>query len=137
MEFGTLIPLFFLQMCCFIVTPIAGFSSLAFIRYSLKDRGLAKNILITVGVVALFAFLYPILGLIRGLILIPLCCPDSAALLDAEAVREMTSISVKYAIFLITPSLTAGFFIALFFTVPITFLTRYIKGKKEVSETTS
>jgi hypothetical protein len=135
MEFGTLIPLYFLTMCCFIATPIAGFSSLAFIRYSLKDKGLAKNILLTIGVVALLAFLYPLVGLIRGLILLPLCCPEIAALLEAQAVREMTSISVKYALFLIIPSLTVGFLIALFFTVPITFLARYAKKKKEVPDT--
>lgn len=129
MEFGTLIPLFYMGICCFITIPIAGFFSLAFIRFSLKDKLLAKCILITILIVALVAFIYPILNFIRSLILITFCCPDSKSLPSSKTLLEMASITLKYALFLIFPSLTIGFLIAFVVTVPVTFLVRYIKKR--------
>ena len=122
MEFGTLIPLYFLGLGCFIVTPIVGFIILAFIR--LEDKPLARNILITVLGIASVAFLYPILGLILELIYIPLCCPESANLLTSKALLVMISATLKAGLFPIIPSLTIGFLIAFIVIVPATLVVR-------------
>jgi len=137
MEFGTLIPLYILTWGCILITPIIGFSFLAIIRYSLKDKGLAKNILTTIIITAALAFLYPILDLIRGLILIRFCCTDSSNIINLHTLPEMLSSTFLYALRLIIPGLTIGFILAFFVTVPITLGIRFTRKKNHTPEVSS
>lgn len=83
------------------------------------------------------AFLYPILGLIMGLIFIPLCCSSSANLINSQTLPQMIYVTIRYAFFLIIPSLTVGFLIAFLVIVPITLAIRYSRKKRQASEAIS
>ncbi len=70
MEFGALIPLFYMTLCCLVVTPITGLAALLAIRFALRDTALARNIIITVAAVCLLWFIAPLIQLLVVAIII-------------------------------------------------------------------
>jgi hypothetical protein len=135
MEFGTLIPLFFIMACCIVLIPIAGFTLLAYIRFSLDDTQLAKNIFITVTGVGILSFLFPIVQLIWSLILIrqDSHC-ESSIELTAELVGEIFVSTLGYSTRRILPGVALGFILAICVVLPITLSVRYLKKRKTTSQ---
>jgi hypothetical protein len=130
MEFGETIPLFFMTVCCIAVIPIIGFILLALIRFRLRDRQLAKNILLTVLGVGFLSFLLPILQLIWALVLITQDCGcETSFELTPKILTEMFLSSVQFGAFLIYPGIAFGFLIAYCSVLPITLVVRRFKKK--------
>jgi hypothetical protein len=129
MEFGETIPLFLLSLCYFGLTPVIGFSGLALIRFSLKDRYLARNIFITIISVAVLPILYMGFGIIQEVLFIPRCCAQNFGFV-APALSEILSFSIPYTIWFVYLSFTVGFIIAFTLVVPITLLIRHRRKKK-------
>ena len=128
MEFGALIPLWYMTMCCFVVTPLAGLAALAFIRFSLRDIALSKYILATVFLVCLIWFLFPFGQLLYAAIQICRHCPDSTFL----PTREILASTFTYAAGLVLiPGTASGFILAFLIVVPTTILVRKSRKKKE------
>ncbi len=135
MDFGNTIPFFFLAICCIAVTPIAGFASLAIIRFVLKDKQLATNILFTVMGTGFLSFISPsvqvVLDRALDLMLIHLNCgckPSSA--FTPEIVGRQLLSALQDGAFMIYPGIALGFYLALCFVVPITFGVRFFNKEK-------
>ena len=88
MEFNELIPLHFLSLCFFGLTPIIGFSGLAYIRFSLKDISLARNILVTLIVTAILPLLYMGYGVISVIFILP-----TSGLITLTFIRDFICLS--------------------------------------------
>ena len=134
MEFGALIPLFYMTLCCLIVAPFAGIAALAFIRFSLRDITLAKYILATVLFICLIWFLFPFGQLLFAAIQICRECPESTFL----STKEILTGTFKYAVYLaLLPGTTSGFILAFLIVAPTTILIRKIRSGKEEGSATS
>ena len=129
-ELGTLIPRFYISLCCFWSIPIAGIIGLIFIRYSQKDKILSRNILITVLIIIVTYFFYPFIQLIVFSLLPCQPCLDSSFELTSDIVVEMLRASVGYMIF----GSAVGFLIAYLIVTPITLISRRQKMKKNSVE---
>jgi hypothetical protein len=142
MDFGNTIPFFFMAVCCIVVTPFAGFASLAIIRFILKDKQLATNILFTVMGTGLLSFISPtvqvVLARALDLILIHLNCGCEASIgFTPEVVGRRLLSAVQDGAFLIYPGIALGFYFALCFVVPITFGVRFFKKEKATPQSGS
>ena len=128
MEFGALIPLFYMTMCFFVVTPLVGIVVLAFIRFSLRDTALARNLLAGVLLVCIIWFIFPFGQLLVAAIRICQECPDS----DFRITSDVLFNTFRYAFRLaLLPGTTSGFILSFLFVVPTTFLLRKRKAKME------
>ncbi len=138
MEFGDTIPLYFITLCCIITTPLIGFSALAFIRFSLKDKALARNILMTNVIVACIPVLYMIYGFIRLIFLIPGCCSKGLNLININlqeilsTTSEIISTTLPFLLWMIFLSLTVSFLIAFIIVLPATLIFRKLKNENEL-----
>lgn len=134
MEFGEIITLDFLTLCCVIVIPIAGFSVLGFIRFSLQDKILARNIFITIIISIIISatllLLYMGYNILSIIFTLPQCCPGSSGL-DNFNWSVMIMIALNFAIGATIASIIIGFIIAYDIVVPITLIVRYIKKKSK------
>jgi len=131
MEFGALIPLFYMTLCCTTVTPFVGTALLAYIWFRVKDKQLVKNILFTLLGVELFVFMFPILEAVWFLISIPKTqfnnCPCPFSLAD---IPMLLAAIFQSGIRLLFPGITLGYLVAFFIVVPITLIVRSVKMKK-------
>lgn len=130
MEFPEIFVLDIVLLCFIIVTLIVGFTALALIRFSLKDKLLARNILATIIIAMIFPFLFMIGELVWTISVTPQCCPSYTGFVNSHF-SELASTSFSFALLLVVPSLTVGFLIAFFIILPITIFLRHIK-KKEI-----
>jgi hypothetical protein len=119
MEFGETLPLSILALCCFGLTPIIGFSALAYIRFSLKDISLARNIFVTLIATAILPFLYMGYGVVSVIIILP------RGLITLN-LSEILSAYLSEFLRMEFLSLTLSFLIAFILIVPITFLMRHV-----------
>jgi hypothetical protein len=135
MEFGETIPLFFITVCCIGVIPIFGFALLVIIRFSLKDRQLARNIFFSVLGVAVIAYLYPIWQMILSLpLLLHVSCGcDTPIVITPAMVGEMFLSSVQQGVFLVYPGMALGFIFAFAIVLPITLVVRFFTKEKAIS----
>lgn len=127
MEFGALIPLFYLGLCFQIFTPIIGVILLIIIRFKLRDQALAKNIFYTLLIVCFTWFLTPIVQLIIGAIQVCRYCPDSTFKITGEIIRDTLLHGLWLALM---PGAATGFFVALIIVAPINVIVRARKERK-------
>jgi hypothetical protein len=124
MEFGALIPLYYMMLCCLLGTPVIGIAILIYIRFYLRDLVLAKYILATVLIICLIWFLFPFGQLIYGAISVCQNCPDS----DFRITKELIVSVFKYAANLALLQGTAsGFLFAFLIVTPTVFIVRKIR----------
>jgi hypothetical protein len=128
LEFGEIFFLDLLGLCCVNAILIIGIIGLILIRFSLKDRQLARNILITVLVVSFCWFIFPLFQLVYVAIAICKSCPDSVFRIDGEIIL----MSLRWGIYLLIPGIVSGFLVAFILVVPITLFVRYYRRKKRV-----
>jgi uncharacterized membrane protein (DUF373 family) len=132
MEFGALIPLFYISLCCLYTTPIIGIVGWVLIRFSKKDIQLSRNILISVLVITAIWMLYPVVSLFVFSIYSYKVCPDRPFEITSEILRA----TIGYGLRRILPGLATGFAFAFIIVVPITLLLRNIKIKNKSNERT-
>ena len=128
MEFGATIPLFFIGLCFLILTPLIGAGLLLFIRYSSRDIVLARNIFITVLIVCLLWFVFPIGQLIYASVVICRECPGSDFRLTGEVFLATVSYAFRLALM---PGTTTAFLVAFFIVAPATMIVRRIREGKD------
>lgn len=131
MEMAESLALFVIIVVVLIITPITGFALLAIIRFLFKDRQLTKNILITIILLAIIAFLYPVGEVIYSVILIRFCRPECSHLWESFWSAAMLKETIGFSFRLAIVSLTPGFIISYLFTVPITLLVRAINKREK------
>ncbi len=130
MEFGTAIPLFYLTLCCVLATPIVGLFGTIFIRFSLEDIQLARNIILTVLAVCLLWFLFPFIQVLVAAFMICRTCPDDVFRLTSE----MLAATLRFATGLLIPGLATGVLLAFIVVLPVTLLVRRFRGSRLGSE---
>ena len=128
MEFGATIPLFFMGLCFCILTPLIGSALLLFIRFSSRDIVLARNIFITVLIVCLLWFVFPMGQLIYAAIAICRECPDSDFRLTGEIFLSTVSYAFRLALM---PGTASGFLFAFFVVAPATMIVRRSRKVKD------
>ncbi len=129
MEFGALIPLWYMSMCCMFSTPLVGIGLLIFIRFSRKDVRLAKYILATVVLVCLLWFIFPFGQLIYSYIRICQVCPESTFKLTRELLISTLGYAARLALI---PGSASGFIVAYLVVLPTTLIVRKRrKAKRE------
>jgi len=137
MEFGNTIPLTILAMCCLFTVPFAGTVITIFIWFSLKDRLLARNIIVTVLTFGFLAFVFPWLQLIWYIPLIfQMPCCKSVVEFTPRMLLEMVSLLLRYGIGLIIPGVWLGFLVAFFIVLPFTLVIRHIKKEDTITNLT-
>jgi len=130
LEFGNAIPLFFLTLCCAVTTPIIGVVALVYIRFSLKDTQLAKAILLSVLIVSLLWFAYPIVQLLVATTLIPSDCPGT----EFRITPDILGMTLRYASGLLIPGVVSGFLLAFVVVTPITLLVRHLRSRSNMND---
>jgi hypothetical protein len=127
MEFGALIPLFYMGLCFQIFTPIIGVILLLIIRFKLRDQALAKIIFYILLTVSFVWFLIPIVQLIIGAIHICRYCLDSTFRITGEIIRDTLLHGLWLALM---PGTATGFLVAFIIVTPINVIVRARKERK-------
>jgi len=133
MEFGALIPLWYMSMCCLFTTPLIGIGLLVFIRFSKKDVKLSKIVLATVLIICFIWFIFPFGQLLYSYFHICTKHPECAF----DITNEMFILTLRHATYLaLLPGSSSGFLFAYIIVVPTTHFIRKRKKKKEKSQLT-
>ena len=129
MEFGALIPLFFITVCLLCSTSIGG-AILLLVLFLRKDKRLAWTLLITLAVVALTWYLVPIISL--GVSALQTCvyAPQCSSMYTWELMAG-TLVDSLYTFFF---SIPCGTVIACGMVLPISLLVSAIRKREAVSE---
>ncbi len=127
MEFGELVPLFFLFLCLLVATTLGGTIALVVIRFRVKDRRLAKNIVLAVAAVCAVWFLQPFLQLLYMAFMICRKCPESGFRVTWEVVRSTLEFSARSLIC----GLPFAYAVAFAIVTPITLAWRSRRNRRD------
>jgi hypothetical protein len=134
MEFGALIPLYYMGLCCLIFSPIFGVILLLIIRFKFNDLTLARNILRTVMIVCFIWFLLPIVELIIAAIQVCRYCPESTFKITGQIFIDAVVTGLWRALI---PGAATGFLVAFFIVTPIVVIGRARKERLTNQDTSN
>ena len=123
MEFAEPILLLYFVLCLQLTALLFGTVALLVIRFALKDMQLTKNILYTVGAVALLWFLWPIAQFTYGAVLMCRERPGLVFPTASDLIRSMLGFSAR----LLTFGIPCGFIVAFLVVVPATLVARRLR----------
>src|SRR5215207_8634296 len=113
-------------MVCFVIIIILGFAILMFIRDKVRDKQLAKNILVTITSMAALPMLYRSLVFMYGLIYALIYYPERMFSTSWQSFLEQMLEAIAEALVLMIPVLAIGFLVAFLIVVPLTLISRRI-----------
>jgi hypothetical protein len=134
MEFPELIVGSLLAVCCTLGGFIAGLAGLLVVRFSYKDKLLARNILLTVLIACLVAFAIPLLELAWGLVGICRYCPQLASTITPALLKGMLLETLQLSAGSLVPGSAVGFLIAYAVVSPITVLVRRRRSRRGTAD---
>lgn len=124
MEPGIII--FFYVMRGLVVIIILGFVLLACIRYGLQDKKLARNIVITIVVLALIPLLYRAFAFVGSLLYVLIYQSELMQPTSLQTFMEGILEMAMETLILMIPMLAIGFLIAFLVVVPVTLRSRRV-----------
>ena len=126
MEFGTLIPLFYMTMCAIIAIWVVGTGLVVALVFRVKNQQLTRNVLLTVAVISTIWFLYPLALSAYRLLLMCRYCPEDNFRITSGVFLSTLEFSTSTLFF----SVPCGYLIAFGLVAPVTLAIRARQERK-------